>query len=106
MANLPPKSQRSLRGQDPSRNWDPASRGVIPPRIFIRLPSRGYFGHSYAEARIRVRRGGYRYLVWREGADKHEFYLGKIKIHATQSMSPATPRTGTRSSTAAARGGG
>src|SRR5260370_8676999 len=33
----------------------------------------------HAEAKIRVRHGCYRYLVWRDGLEKREFYLGKIK---------------------------
>jgi hypothetical protein len=55
---------------------------VQPPDIFVRVPSDGWSTHKYMAAKIRVRRGCYRYLTWRDGLFKREFYLGKIKICA------------------------
>lgn len=43
------------------------------------LPRGDYYGRRYAPAKIRVRKGIYRYLVWRDGEQKREFYLGKVR---------------------------
>jgi len=48
-----------------------------------------FAGHRYIPAKIRVRRGCYRYLAWRDGERKREFYLGKIKYCAPQTRSAA-----------------
>jgi len=82
MKGLPHKSPRSRtrskRSTGRSRNagikWQ-----VEPPAIFVRVPSSGWKTYKYMAAKIRVRRGCYRYLVWREGPFKRELYLGKIK---------------------------
>jgi len=96
---LPPKSRRSMPGVDPERNWDPRSRGVIPPEILVQIGKGPYGGRLLAKAQIRLRHRKYRYLAWRDGSKKCEFYLGTIKIHAPQRSSPAerpspAPRSG------------
>ncbi len=93
MKTLPPQSQRSLTR--PKR--DPAKRGVNPPRIFVEVKRDTYSGKGFAEARIRVRCGCYRYLVWRDSGRKREFYLGKLsnltpRRSSSSSPAPATSR--------------
>lgn len=67
---------RSRRGVKPSK-----PRPLAPPALFVR--SRGLYGGSdYTPARIKLKRNGYRYLVWTEGGRRREFYLGKVKILA------------------------
>jgi len=63
----------------------------------VRSLEDGFYTRRYIPAKIRVRRGVYRYLCWRDGLKKLEFYLGKIKICA--------PRDVGRSSTAPAGAG-
>lgn len=53
---------------------------VSPPKIFVEVLTTKWDGHRHAPAKIRIRRGCYRYLVWRDGLKKRELYLGKIKI--------------------------
>jgi len=48
----------------------------LPP-LFVRLRDSEYYGAKYAQARVRIRRGCYQYLVWRDGDKTREFYLGK-----------------------------
>jgi hypothetical protein len=48
----------------------------LPP-LFVRLRESDYYGAKFAQARIRIRRGCYQYLVWRDGDKTREFYLGK-----------------------------
>lgn len=59
------------------------TREANPPAIFVHVQS---YGNGYAQARIRVRKGCYQYLVWRDGEKTHEFYLGK---RTPRSSSPA-----------------
>jgi hypothetical protein len=59
-------------------------REVEHPEIAVKVSSKGWGGFHWAEAKIRVRRGCYRYLVWRDGLFKREFYLGKVKNLALQ----------------------
>jgi hypothetical protein len=81
---LPPKGSRSPRG---GKN-DRSGRGVETPKIFVQVEGRGPFSFAMREAGIRVRMGCYRYLVWRDGKTKREFYLGKVK-NVTPQTSPA-----------------
>lgn len=57
-----------------------------PPDLFVRTQSN--YTANYAQARIRVRKGCYQYLVWRDGEKTREFYLGKKELR--------TPRTAPR----------
>lgn len=67
---------RSRRGVKPSK-----ARRLAPPALFV--ATRGeYGGMAYAPARIKLKRDGYRYLVWTESGRRREFYLGKVKILA------------------------
>jgi hypothetical protein len=93
---LPHKPQRSPTGRKKSI----VERGVTPPAIFVAVKPHGYFQNHYAQASIRVRSGCYRYLVWRDGGKKREFYLGKVKNPAPQPQlgrpAPARSQTGVR----------
>jgi hypothetical protein len=91
--SLPPKPRRSHESRIASTQaiaLDPKKCEVQPPKLFVELESRGYFQRRYAPAKIRIRRGCYRYLVWRDGFLKREFYLGKVKL-----LTPQKPRAGT-----------
>jgi hypothetical protein len=59
-------------------------REVEPPEIAVKVLGKGWNGFHWAKAKIRVRSGCYRYLVWRDGLFKREFYLGKVKNLALQ----------------------
>ncbi len=87
---LPHKSPRS-RGEGKRSTGRSAAdlkkRQVQPPKLFVEVISRDWRGTRQAEAKIRVRRGCYRYLCWRDGLLKREFYLGKIK-----NLTPQIPR--------------
>ena len=74
--------KRSLRRPTPTkRSEDLECRAM--PAIFVARPEDAEFGlGKYAQAHIRTRSGGYRYLVWREGDQVRELYLGKIRIPA------------------------
>jgi hypothetical protein len=71
-----PRKRRSV-STSPRRKSDngPPEPGGKGPR---HLPS--YYGQKYAKARIRIRKGCYCYLVWRDGDATREFYLGKKEI--------------------------
>ena len=87
MRSLPHKRQRSRRASTRATLGsaaDPKKCEVEPPEIFVRVPDGHWATHKYMAAKIRVRRGCYRYLVWREGMFKREFYLGKVKNLALQ----------------------
>ncbi len=75
MKNLPHKPKRSPPIVDLERNWDPRTRGVIPPEILVQVGKGPYGGRLLAKAHIRLRRRKYRYLAWRDGSKKCEFYL-------------------------------
>lgn len=53
------------------------------------LPQGGYYGPRYAPAKIRLRKGVYRYLIWRDGERKREFYLGKVRDCTPKISRPA-----------------
>jgi hypothetical protein len=54
-----------------------ASR-AIPPQIYVQVRVGDLGGTRMYRAHIRVRRGVYRYLVWREEDRIREFYMGKV----------------------------
>jgi len=94
MKVLPHKSRRSLRRRKRSTRRsarDPKKCQVQPPEIFVRAVAGNYGRHHYIPAKIRIRRGCYRYLAWRDGHVKREFYLGKIKILAPHGPAAADP---------------
>jgi hypothetical protein len=75
--SLPRKRHRSTRTRKPSRKNDRSRRGV-PPEIFVRINTDGLWVHSrFSKAHIRIRKGCFQYLVWRDGKKTCEFYLGK-----------------------------
>jgi hypothetical protein len=87
MRRLPHKVSRSRKIDILARRRSPQvskMREVQPPEIAVKVSSKGWGGFHWAEAKIRVRRGCYRYLVWRDGLFKREFYLGKVKLRALQ----------------------
>jgi hypothetical protein len=95
MKVLPHKSPRS-RGEakTPARRSQSGRKKceVQPPNIFVEVASKDWRANRHAPAKIRVRRGCYRYLVWRDGLLKCEFYLGKIKNLTPQASSrPGAP---------------
>jgi len=63
-----------------TKKHDRGKRRATPekPEIFVRTkeewPSR------YAHASIRVKTGGYLYLVWRDGGRIRNFYLGRKRV--------------------------
>jgi len=82
MKVLPHKSRRSrARSKRSTRRSAriPKKCEVKVPKMFVEVLSNHWGGTRHAEAKIRVRHGCYRYLVWRDGLEKREFYLGKIK---------------------------
>lgn len=90
------KSKRPLKGA-----------GAIPA-IFVKVRSnRGYLGYEYKRASIQVRGSKYRYLVWYENRQKHEFYLGRISalsLHRSPARPPAAAAPGARRSRNAGAG--
>jgi len=70
---------------------DPKTRRVEPPKIFVEVQTYKGWRVRHVSAKIRVRRGCYRYLVWRDGLEKREFYLGKVKILAPRGHRAAAP---------------
>lgn len=60
------------------------AREVKSPDLYVKLAERGYYTEKYAQARIRIRKGCYLYLVWRDGERTCEFYLGKRKTDTPQ----------------------
>ena len=98
--SLPPKGRRSLDRFNKVRRRTAKAAvkcGVEAPEIFVKRPGEHYGYRRYSPAKIRVRKGCYRYLVWRDGERKREFYLGKIR-----ECTPQTPAAGTRTGAAAA----
>jgi len=92
--------KRSLRRPNP-RGKRPRGERRAMPSIFVAKPAEASFGvGKRAQAHIRTRRGGYRYLAWREGGQVRELYLGKIRnSHPT----PADPRPTSEASGAGPR---
>ncbi len=108
MRSLPHKRQRSRRAPTTSTRRSAADLKkceVEPPEIFVRVPDGGWATHKYMAAKIRVRRGCYRYLVWREGMFKREFYLGKVKNLALQIPRGARARSADLAGSAGDRAG-
>ncbi len=96
MRVLPHKGPRSRARSKRSTGRsarDPKMCEVEPPKIFVRVPDGRWTTHKYTAAKIRVRCGCYRYLVWREGMFKREFYLGKVKNLALQISRGARDRS-------------
>lgn len=94
MKVLPHKGPRSR--SRPKRSTGRSARypktcQVQAPKIFVEVSSNMWGGVRKAEAKIRVRRGCYRYLCWRDGLFKREFYLGKVKILTTHLSRGAAP---------------
>src|SRR2546428_14124743 len=59
--------KRSLRRTKPARREDPRDRRAMPA-IFVATPVDAQLGlGKHAQAHIRTRSGGYRYLGWRGG---------------------------------------
>lgn len=91
---LPHKGRRSAKAAATSTRrsaQDPKKGAVKPPEIGVKILGRSWSGHRYAPAKIRIRNGCYRYLVWRDGFFKREFYLGKVKNLAPQRDRVAAP---------------
>lgn len=94
LKTLPHKGprRRGLEKRSTRRSaGDPKKCEVQPPRIFVEVASTGWNSTRHTPAKIRVRRGCYRYLVWRDGLLKCEFYLGKIKNLTRQNPRGAAP---------------
>ena|SRR5437870_2119055 len=92
-------TKRSLRRPNP-RGKRPRGERRAMPTIFVALPEKAQLGlGTEARAHIRTRRGGYRYLVWREGGQVRELYLGKVR---NSCPTPAS-RSGTSSPAPAPR---
>jgi hypothetical protein len=109
MTVIPPKPARSRTPAKRSKRRsasDPKKCEVQPPQIYVRRIGEIWGGHQYAPAKIRVRKGVYRYLVWRDGLFKFEFYLGKIKNLATRDLDIELAGTGARPGAAPRSSGG
>jgi len=77
--SLPYKRKRSSR---PAKR--PRKRPIEPrrvPEIYVQVerPFGNMLAGGFAKAHIRVRRGCYRFLVWRDGGKVCEFYLGRLR---------------------------
>ncbi|SRR5260370_741437 len=75
----------------------PLKAGVSHPLLFVLLEGSRWYGHKYAKARIRIRKGCYQYLIWNEDGKKREFYLGKkdfVPPEAPGASSKARSRKG------------
>jgi hypothetical protein len=91
LPHKPRRSRKAPRMSTRRSGRDLKNGEVSPPRIFVEVLSNNWGDHRHAPAKIRVRRGCYRYLVWRDGLLKREFYLGKIKNLAPQIPRAAAP---------------
>ena len=86
-----------------SKRKDPQKRRAMPA-VFVALPERAQLGlGTQARAHIRTRRGGYRYLAWREGGRVRELYLGKVRNPRPTPVRPGGPSSPARSGRRAAR---
>src|SRR5580704_12053888 len=74
------------------------SRRVEQPAPDIFVAVKSDYIPKYAKARIRVRKGCYQYLVWRDGEETREFYLGKKENHAPRPSSCSSSIAGARGS--------
>jgi hypothetical protein len=76
--SLPYTRKRSSPSTKRPKKRPPEPRRVIP-EIYVRTRGeRDSIYTVYAKAHIRIRRGCYRFLVWREGDKIREFYLGRL----------------------------
>jgi hypothetical protein len=94
MTPLPHKGPRSRarRSASPKRIARTAEKCQVQPKIFVEVHKNTEWGGTrHAPAKIRIRRGCYRYLVWRDGLFKCEFYLGKIKKITPQNSRGSSP---------------
>lgn len=81
---LPRKPGDRRRPAGAVHRADPQSREVQPPELYVAVNGSSYYGQKYAKARIRIRKGCYCYLVWRDGEATREFYLGKRERRTPQ----------------------
>lgn len=65
------------------------------PDIYVRIekPFGNMISGSFAKAHIRVRRGCYRFLSWRDGDRVREFYLGRLGHSAPTRRPPSSGPT-------------
>lgn len=99
MKVLPHKGPRSRAGRkrstgrsavpDRKRGAYHPDRNLELPKIAVSVPGNAWGGNRWAAAKIVLKRRCYRYLVWRDGVRKREFYLGKIKILAPREIRTA-----------------
>lgn len=76
---MPYKLADPLQGAH-GRKKRPIAARRVKPAIFVQMQGvRAWHRKRYVQAHIRVRRGCYRYLVWREAGAVREFYLGKVR---------------------------
>lgn len=102
MKALPYKRKRSSAPAKRPRNRPIGQRRAIP-EIFVRVDCRSlYPREQYAKAHIRVRRGCYRFLVWRDGNKVREFYLGRLR-QASPTEGPSSSSPAPRPAEASAR---
>ncbi len=98
-------SDRGKVAQD-GRKVDPRSRRVNQPEIFVAVGERESWRRHYVKAHLRIRRGCYRYLVWREAGRIREFYLGKVRETCpTRAPGPRRRQPGARATGRARRVG-
>jgi hypothetical protein len=77
--SLPYTRKRSLSPAKRPRKRPIVARRV-PPDIYVRVHDESSWkSGNYAKAHIRIRRGCYRFLVWRDGGKIREFYLGRVR---------------------------
>lgn len=74
---LPRNARRSTEGRRAKISRPEEVREAKLPALFVKLSNGTHYGAKYAKARVRIRKGCYWYLVWRDGEATREFYLGK-----------------------------
>ena len=98
MRTLPRTSNDRRKAPSTPGCKDPDSREAKIPALFVKLSENTYYGAKYAKARVRIRKGCYWYLVWRDGEATREFYLGKRENSPPRDGDrPPAPATSTRS---------
>jgi len=100
--SLPYKRKRSSRRAKRPRKPSIVKRRATPPDIYVHFGHDSVWGSGVAKAHIRVRRGCYRFLVWREGNKVREFYLGRLR-NPSPTPGPSSSRS-TRSPAEACSG--
>lgn len=90
MKQLPYTRKRSSRPVKQPQKRPIVERRAIP-EIFVQVRD-NHYNHrsSMAKAHIRVRRGCYRFLVWRDGDKVKEFYLGRLRQAAPTEASSSS----------------